>query len=127
MYWRQQQVSFQWRAVTFGERAPNTNRFWRRVNNPPSVRIRQKHGRRSYLSVGVDGDTHTLLELEPFRSKDRGLLSYNIDMSMPIYNIRALSRVHTDHFTRRAYRSRTVRGGLPVYTLRPLRRVRPVH
>ena len=36
-------------------------------------------------------------------------------------------RVHTDHFTRRAYRSRTVRGGLPVYTLRPLRRVRPVH
>ena len=38
-----------------------------------------------------------------------------------------LGRVHTDHFTRRAYRSRTVRGGLPVYTLRPLRRVRPVH
>ena len=36
-------------------------------------------------------------------------------------------RVHTDNFTRRAYRSRTVRGGLPVYTLRPLRRVRPVH
>ena len=38
-----------------------------------------------------------------------------------------LARVHTDTFTRRAYRSRTVRGGLPVYTLRPLRRVRPVH
>ena len=36
-------------------------------------------------------------------------------------------RVHTDNFTRRAYRSRTVRVGLPVYTLRPLRRVRPVH
>ena len=36
-------------------------------------------------------------------------------------------RVHTCNFTRRAYRSRTVRVGLPVYTLRPLRRVRPVH
>ena len=39
---------------------------------------------------------------------------------------RPLGRVHTDNFTRRAYRSRTVRVGLPVYTLRPLRRVRPV-
>ena len=38
-----------------------------------------------------------------------------------------LGRVHTDNFTGRAHRSRTVRGGLPVYTLRPLRRVRPVH
>ena len=36
----------------------------------------------------------------------------------------ALGRVHTDNFTRRAYRSRTVRVGFPVYTLR---RVRPVH
>ena len=39
----------------------------------------------------------------------------------------AYGRVHTCTFTRRAYRSRTVRVGLPVYTLRPLRRVRPVH
>ena len=38
-----------------------------------------------------------------------------------------LGRVHTDNFTRRAYRSQTVRVGLPVYTLRPLHRVRPVH
>ena len=38
-----------------------------------------------------------------------------------------LGRVHTCIFTRRAYRSRTIRVGLPVYTLRPLRRVRPVH
>ena len=38
-----------------------------------------------------------------------------------------LRRVHTDNFTRRAYRSRTVRVGFLVYTLRPLRRVRPVH
>ena len=35
-----------------------------------------------------------------------------------------LGRIHTDNFTRRAYRSRTVHVGLPVY---PLRRVRPVH
>ena len=40
---------------------------------------------------------------------------------------RILGRVHTDNFTRHAYRSRTVRVGLPVYTLRPQRRVRPVH
>ena len=39
----------------------------------------------------------------------------------------SLGRVHTAIFTRRAYRSRTVRVQLPVYTMRPLRRVRPVH
>ena len=38
-----------------------------------------KHGRRSYLSVGTFGDSHSLLEREPLRSKDRGLFSYNID------------------------------------------------
>ena len=38
-----------------------------------------------------------------------------------------LGRVHTNNFTRRAYRSRTVRVGLPVYTLGTLRRVRSVH
>ena len=38
-----------------------------------------------------------------------------------------LGRVNTRNFTRRANRSRTIRVGLPVYTLRPLRRVRPVH
>ena len=38
-----------------------------------------KHGRRSYLSVGTFGDSQSLLEREPLRSKDRGLFSYNID------------------------------------------------
>ena len=38
-----------------------------------------KHGRRSYLSVGRFGDSQSLLEREPLRSKDRGLYSYNID------------------------------------------------
>ena len=39
-----------------------------------------KHGRRSYLSVGTFGDSQSLLEREPLRSKDRGLFSYNIDV-----------------------------------------------
>ena len=43
-------------------------------------RTRPKHGRRSYISVGIGGDTHSLLEREPLRSKDSGLLSYNIDI-----------------------------------------------
>ena len=40
-------------------------------------RTRPKHGRRSYLSVGIGSDSQSLLEWEPLRSKDRGLLSYN--------------------------------------------------
>ena len=43
-------------------------------------RTRPKHGRRSYLSEGIGGDSERLLEREPLRSKDRGLLSYNIDI-----------------------------------------------
>ena len=39
-------------------------------------RTRPKHGRRSYLSVGIGSDSQSLLEREPLRSKDRGLLSY---------------------------------------------------
>ena len=41
---------------------------------------RHKHGRRSYLSDGIGGDSHSLLEPEPLWSKDRGLFSYNIEM-----------------------------------------------
>ena len=44
-------------------------------------RTRQKHGRRSYLSVGIGDDAHRLLEPEPLRSKNRGFLSYNIDVA----------------------------------------------
>ena len=47
-------------------------------------RTRQKHGRRSYLSVGIGGDSQSLPEREPTRSKDRDLLSYNIDTCMCI-------------------------------------------
>ena len=42
-------------------------------------RIRHKHGRRLYLSDGIGGDSQSLLEREPLRSKDRGLISCNID------------------------------------------------
>ena len=42
-------------------------------------RTRHKHGRRSYLSDGIGGDSQRLLEREHLRSKDRGLLSYNIE------------------------------------------------
>ena len=41
-------------------------------------RTLQKHGRRSCLFVDIGGDSQSLLEREPTRSKDRGLLSYNI-------------------------------------------------
>ena len=43
-------------------------------------RTRHKHGRRSYLSDGIGGDSQSLLEREPLRSNDRVLLSYNIDI-----------------------------------------------
>ena len=42
---------------------------------------RHKHGRRSYLSDGIGGDSQSLLERDPLRSKDRGLFSYNIEMT----------------------------------------------
>ena len=41
-----------------------------------------KHGRRSYVSVGTFGDSQSLLEREPLRSKDRGLFPYNIDSKL---------------------------------------------
>ena len=70
-------------AVTFSERAPTTNPFLTKSEKSDDrhvQRIRRKHGRHSYLSVGVGGDSQSLLEREPTRSKDRGLLSYNIDI-----------------------------------------------
>ena len=76
-------MSFQWPAVTFSERAPTTNPFLtksKKSDDRHVQRIRRKCGRRSYLSVGVGGDSQSLLEREPTRSEDRGLLSYNIDI-----------------------------------------------
>ena len=73
---------FQWPAVTFSERASTTNPFLTKSTKSDDrhvQQIRQKRGRRSYLSVGVGGDSQSLLEREPTRSKERGLLSYNID------------------------------------------------
>ena len=62
---------------------PPRIRFWRIVKK---IRLSKratnthKHGRGSYLSVGIGGDSQSLVEREPSRSKDRGLLSYNIDV-----------------------------------------------
>ena len=70
---RQKKVSFQWPAVTFSERAPTTNPFLtksKKADDRHVQRILHKHGRRSYLSVGVGGDARILLELEPARSYD---------------------------------------------------------
>ena len=78
---RQKKVPFQWPAVTFSEHAPTMNPFLTKSKKSDDQRVQQirhKHGRRSYLSVGVRGDSQSLLEREPTRSKDRGLLSYNI-------------------------------------------------
>ena len=81
---RQKKASFQWPAVTFSERAPTTNPFLmnsKRSDERHVQRTRQKHGRRSYLSVGIGGDSQSLLEREPTWGKEWGLLSYNIDES----------------------------------------------
>ena len=83
MYSCQKQVSFQWRAVTFSERTPTTNSFLTKIKKSDDrhvQRIRHEHDRRSYLSLDVGCDSHSRLELKHIRSKDRGLLSYNIDV-----------------------------------------------
>ena len=75
-------VLLQWPAVTFGVRVPNTNEFLtnsKKIRDGHVHRTRHKHDRRSYLSDGIGGDSQSLLERERLRSKDRGLLSYNID------------------------------------------------
>ena len=81
---RQKKASFQWPAVTFRELAPTTNSFLTKsktFDERHVQRIRYKHGRRSYLFVGVGGDSQSLPEQEPTRSNVRGLLSYNIEVS----------------------------------------------
>ena len=55
------------------------------------------------------------------RSHQSALEMRNLSWTPPLL---VLGRVQTGNFTRRANRSRI---GLPVFTLRPLRRVRPVH
>ena len=73
---------FEWPAVTVSVRAPTTNQFLtnsKTADDRQGQRTRHKHGRRSYLPVGIGGDTQSLLEREPLRCKYMGLLSYNID------------------------------------------------
>ena len=102
-YSYQQPVLFQWLAVTFSERAPTTNPFLtksKKSNDRHVQRIRHKHGRRSYLSVGVGGDTQSLLYLEPILSKDSSLVSYNIHM---------IERMHSGGLGRLATASERIR------------------
>ena len=82
-------ASSRWPDVTFSERAPTTNPFLTKskISDDRRVqRIRHKHDRPYYFSVGVGGDSQSLLEREPTRSKDKGLLSYNIEISVTIKN-----------------------------------------
>ena len=84
----QKKVSFQLPAVTFSERTPTTNPFLTKIKKSDDQnvqRIRHKHGRRSYLSVGVGSNSQSLLEWDPTRSKDRALLSYNTYITVYMY------------------------------------------
>ena len=43
----------------------------------------RKHGRSSYLSDGIGGDSQSLIEREPLRSKDGGFSLIIIDVQKP--------------------------------------------
>ena len=80
-------------ADTLSQRAPTTNPFLMKIKKSDDrhvQRIRHKHGRRPYLAVGVSGDSDSLLELEPTRSKDRGLLPNNIDSIQTVGTLKTL-------------------------------------
>ena len=83
---RQKKVSFQWPAVTFNEHASTTNPFLTKSKNLNlTIDTCNEYDTNtvdtsSYLSVDVGGDSQSLLEWEPTWSKDRSLLSYNIDI-----------------------------------------------
>ena len=64
-------------------RTPTTNPFLtnsKKIRRSKRATNTHKHGRRSYLSDDTRGDSQSLLEREPLRSKDRGLHTYNIDV-----------------------------------------------
>ena len=63
----------QWRAVTVSKHAPTMNPFLTKCKTSDDRHVQPI---RSYLAIGVG-----YLELEPIRSKDRGLLTYNIDIT----------------------------------------------
>ena len=79
-------------------------------------RIRHKHSQRPYLVVGVSGYYDSLLELEPTRSNDRGLLSHNIDSNelKRVSSCQVTSSIHTTRyaaiyrFKKRIYRHHTI-------------------
>ena len=66
-------------AVTFSVRTPTTNPFLMNSKTSDDRNVLQTHIN-TYFSDGTCGDSQSLVEREPLRSKDRGLLTYNIDI-----------------------------------------------
>ena len=81
MAWsRHQQVA---RGYLGNAPPPRIRRDLRIVKNPTvetCYKHTHKHGRGSYLSDGIRGDSQSPIEAEPLRSKDRGLFTYNIEI-----------------------------------------------
>ena len=79
--WRGRAIS-RWLAVTLATHPPPRIRFLRivkKIRRSKHATNTHKHGRGSYLSDGTHGDSRSPVEAEPLRSKDRGILTYNID------------------------------------------------
>ena len=63
---------------------PRRIRFWRivkKIRRSKHATNTHKHSWRYYLSDVISGDSQSHLKPEPLRSKDRALLSYNIEMT----------------------------------------------
>ena len=74
-------MSFQLPAVTLSARAPTPNPFLTKSKNP-TIDTCNEHDTNTVDTSTfpwVSAATQSLLEREPTRSKDKGLLSYNID------------------------------------------------
>ena len=72
------------------QRTPTTNPFLtnsKKIRRSKHATNTHKHGRGSYLSEGTRGDSQSLVEAEPLRSKDRGLFTYNIDPSHLLFSL----------------------------------------
>ena len=76
------------------QRTPTTNPFFtnsKKIRRSKHATNTHKHGRGSYLSDGIRGDSQSPVEAEPLRSKDRGLFTYNKDTDR--YSFKQLSQL----------------------------------
>ena len=62
------------------QRTPTTNPFLTNSKKSDGRNVLQTHIN-TYLSDGTRGDSGILVERDPLRSKDRGLFTYNIDIT----------------------------------------------